>query len=357
MKPCALIIPCEGTFAETVSRGYRDALIAMGWEVIYHSSLCKLEVIEFIEQHGVRLILTQCRTGTRQLPIDAINANDVAVAVQALPFNSRQQPLGGRDSYVDPSDPEIIGLINKRVLHTPCDFRVIDSHFHRWTEMDLPVLHLPLAGNLLSALPSSLEAAHDIAMVANLADKPDVAQTWVVPLLSRLRHCSFRIYGDHGWQQIGVGAVRPAREAHGKIADIYGRATVCPNLHAAWEREVVLNEQAYMIQLCGGYQITDNPLAADVFGPFVVVAANPTEMIPQVEAAIEHPETRTEYLLSQVNQAAANHTYFNRLADIFRVLGMTDQADQAETVQGRILHKHVWEMEHRIASLTQEIGA
>lgn len=350
MKPCALVIPCEGLFSETISRGYRDALVSMGWDVIHYRCPTKLEAIDFIENHGVRLILTQCRTGTRQLPVDAINANGVAVAIQALPFNSSHEPLGGRDAYVEPSDPEIVGSINRRALHTPCDYPTIDSHFHRWIEMDLPIIHLPLAGNLLRALPTSLEVTHDVAMVLDLAEKP-----WVLPLLARLRECSFSFYGDHGWESMGAKEVRPTREAYAKLAEIYGRATVSVNLHSPWERGVVLNEQAYMIQLCGGFQITDNPLAAEMFGPYAVVASNPTEMIQAAERAIKHPEpsVRAESMLNQVQHAMALHTYHDRLAGIFRVLAMNDYADQAEIVQGRIAQQHIRGM----TALMEEVGA
>jgi hypothetical protein len=350
MKPCALIIPGDGLFGETISRGYTDALAASGWDVIHYRAICKLEVIEFIERFGVRLILAQCGTGTRQLPIDAINANGIAVALQVLPFNARHEPLAG--SYIDPSEPEITGLVHRCLLHTPFHWRALDPFFHRWTEMDLPVLDVPLAGNLCRALPSNLTLTHDIAIAGEFSDRPDVMLDWALPLLKRLRHCSFRIYGDQAWQSVGVSGIRPMREAYANMADFYARATACPNLHSAVERPLLLNEQAYLIQLCGGRQITDSSLAAEMFGAHVRVAANPTEMILAIEAMVHGRDDRLAGVVARVKQAAEKHTYFNRLTAMLGCLGLREEAALMNAAHERMRGAHVTTIERMLNSGT-----
>lgn len=350
MRRCALYIPDRVIWPEPAAHGYADALEALGWDVILHRATSKLEIIEYIEKYGVQLIFTGCRHGIRQLPIDMINRNGVRVVIEAKPHNRRHDSPSTAQT-ADPLDPVLISMIARHVLHTHYELNAWDRYFSGWFEMDMPLIHLPRAGNLMRALPSSLVPTHDIAMVGDYGDKQQAAVAWIVPLLHRLaRSSSLNVWGDPVWQQMGLPMARPLINAFSKFAEIFGRASVSPNVHGdADHRGLAVNDRTFEIPLCGGYMVTDNPLASRYLGEHCHVAPSPTHFIAAVEQAVLNPFLRFQDVVNAAHHTASQHTYFNRLASVFTALGMNNDSRAAIAKGQELADAHARALRAKVA--------
>lgn len=351
MSRCALYIPERVIWPEPAVHGFADALDSLGWDVILHRAVSKLEIIEYIEKYGVSMIFTGCRHGIRQLPIEAINRNHVRVVIEAKPFNHRNDaPSTGQ--VADPLDAPLISMIEHHLLHTYYETVAWDRYFSGWFGMDLPIIHLPRAGNLVRALPSRLVPTHDIAMVGYYGDKQAAMVRWIVPLLHRLaRSSSIQVWGDELWRQVGFGNARPLINAFAKFTEIFGQASASPNIHGDEDRRgLAVNDRVFEIPLCGGYMITDNPLANRYLGDYARVVPTPTHLIAAVEEAVQHPALRFQDMVGAATFVAANHSYFNRLAVIFHALGMDSDGRSAVEVGTKMALDHERAMHSRVAA-------
>jgi hypothetical protein len=347
-----LYIPDRVIWPEPAAHGYADALEALGWDVILHRATSKLEIIQYIEQYGVELIFTGCRHGVRQLPTEVINRNRVRVVIEAKPHNHRNDAPSTAET-ADPLDPVIISMIEHHLLYTHYELGAWDRYFNGWFGMDLPIIHLPRAGNLVRALPSSLVPTHDIAMVGYYGDKRDAAVAWIVPLLHRLaRNSSIQVWCDPLWQQMGFPMARPLINAFDKFAEIFGRASVSPNVHGEEDRRgLAVNDRTFEIPLCGGYMVTDNPLANRYLGEHARVVSSPTHLIAAVEEAVQNPFLRMSNLVSAATFVAANHSYFNRLAVIFHTMCMDEDGRSAIETGLKLAKAHARALQAKVAKV------
>ena len=341
-RPMALLMSFGGPLGDTVANGYADAFDRIGWDHMVASPKTRLQMIQLLHRHEIKMIFTLCKYGTRQLPIDIINQRKIKVVVQALLFNARNETFGGTSECVDPSDPYTLSEIESKIIHTNIEpgTGLWDRYFHRWFEMDMPLAHIPLAGNLVRGLPRSVEKTHDIACVGNFGHKADVLGGWVMPMLARLPSARTSFHGDSAWNHAGRVDVRPLRHGYHFTRDIYGSAKVSVNLHSREQRDLraLVNERTFTIPLCGGFQVTDNPVASKYLGDHVVVANNPTEFIVAVETAVAKPPMWHRTAASIV---AHKETYFNRLASIFGTFRMTEDQSRCQSVGQELALNHV----------------
>jgi hypothetical protein len=105
-----------------------------------------------------------------------------------------------------------------------------------------------------------------------------------------------------------------------------------------------------MIPLCGGIQVSDNPLAQKYLGQNCVIANTITDFINNVIRLIDNQPDRFEKIKSSVNHVAHHHTYFNRLEDLFTMGGLHDCSTVAKTKGYKAAVKHCWGMDARLSA-------
>jgi hypothetical protein len=333
-----------------VTQGYADALRYLGWTVIVRKAQWKQEVRKIIEQYDVRMIFTCCKYGLRQLPISVINQRGIVVVVRALMFNKENIDLGGTTECVDPTDPYLVQSIERKIVHTKCDIRMLGKYYHRWGEIDEPLIVLKNAGNLLRATPKSMAMIHDISMVMNLRHRQDVVATHLDPLLNRLKgRYRFNCYGDSVWQGLGIPA-RHLDEGHKHVATIYGQSLVCPNLHTSPQRlhSLSINERTFSIALAGGNQVCDNPLVPIEFGDLIDSDSTPSGFVQLVERHLCSPDQRFDRTRKLVEFTTGKHTYFHRLRTIFEILRMKDWIIEVDRAIARVGRTHLAEIDKMI---------
>lgn len=354
MNKKALLIPRPGATSKMSQMGYADALKHLGWTVYLCDPKSKLGCRRMIEDLGIGLIMTHSRYGIRQLPVSVINDNDVAVVVEALPLNPTNKTIDGPYEFAHDDEPSIIEKIRDLVVHTRFETNIWPEYMVGWNGYDIDLLHLPAAGNLVKAIPPTCSLLTDVAMVANFTHRQRVMKQLIAPLFKRLDLLgySYQAFGDNVWEMAGVNHNGPLPLDGTKLSHIYATSKVCPNIHT--ERQIDLqacvNERTFLIPLCGGIQVTDNPLTSIYLGSHCEIATGKTDFMNKVIGCIEDQSKRFDKIRAGSEEVANNHTYFNRLADIFRVMEMTGLAYETEIKRKRAAVRHCWELNARLSS-------
>lgn len=356
MNKIALLISRPGMSSRMVQQGYVDALRYLGWKVCVGNPKTKLGCRKMIEDYGVKLIMTHSRFGMRQLPIEAINANGVTVFVDALPLNDGDEVIDGPYDFAHRDEPDIVAMIGSVIVYTRLEPHLWPRFMHLWQNNN--ILHIPVAGNLIKALPPTCTTLTDVAMVANFSNRQGIMQKLIEPLFKRLDLLGHRYqaFGDNIWQLAGLSYNGPLVD-HDKLAHIYATARVCPNVHTEQQvkLQALVNERSFMIPLCGGIQVSDNPLVSKYLGLHCEIATSTTDYIKKVIDNIENQNGRFDKIKAGSEYVANNHTYFNRLIDLFHAAGLSEFAGDIETEGKRVAIKHCWEMDARLSAAERNV--
>lgn len=353
MNKCALYIPRPGGTSRMIQHGYVDAMRHLGWKVYVGDPKTKLGCARLIEQHGIGLIMTHSRYGMRQLPVDVINANQVMVFIEALPLNNDGLAVNGPYELAHKDEPDIVQAIQSVVVHTSLEPHLWDQYMSIWGESLIDVSHIPVAGNMIRALPPTCATMTDVGMVANFAHRQGIMKQLIEPLFKRLDLLghSYQAFGDDIWARAGLNYNGPLDD-HSKLSHVYATAKVCPNVHTEQQvgLQAFVNERSFMIPLCGGVQVSDNPLITRYLGQHCSVAHNVTDFMTQVVGLVENQPERFEQIRVSVEHVAHKHTYFNRLVDLFEIAGLHDQAADVAAEGQRAAVRHCWEINARLSA-------
>lgn len=354
MNKIALLIPRPGMSYAMVNNGYTDALKYLGWKVYLYDPKTKLGCRRLIEDYGVRLIMTSSRYGMRQLPIQTINNNQVAVIVDALPMNSAGLVIDGPYEFAHDDEPDLIKEIQRVIIHTHLEPNIWSKYMCGWLDNNIDLIHLPFAGNMVKALPQTCFTPIDVAMVANFSHRQNIMGHLIGPLFKRLDLLgySYQAFGDNIWQLTGLNYNGPLRGDITQLAHIYATARVCPNVHT--EKQINLkacvNERSFMIPLCGSIQVSDNPIISKYLDSHCEIAISTTDFMNKVIGLIEDQAHRFDKIRAGVEHVAHNHTYFNRLTLLFNAMGLLVFADEAKTEGQRAAVRHCWELDARLSA-------
>lgn len=354
MNKRALYIPRPGFPSQMIRQGYVDTLRDLGWTVYVVDPQTKLGCKKIIEEYGVQLIMTSSRYGIRQLPIDTINKNKVTVVVEALPLNPENLTIDGPYDFAHEDEPDILEEIDSILIHTRMEPNVWDDYMIGWKRDRLKIILLPAAGNMIKAIPPTCSVITDVAMVANFVHRQEILKYLIEPLFTRidLLGYSYQAFGDEFWHTAGLNYSGPLSADDNKLAHVYATAKVCPNVHT--EKQVVnqacLNDRTFMIPLCGGLQVCDNPIASKYLGPHCEIAKSTTDFINKVIDLIEDQSGRIDRIKAGVEHVSKSHTYFNRLATMFNVLGLKELSDETEENAERAAVRHCWKLDARLSA-------
>jgi spore maturation protein CgeB len=200
---------------------------------------------------------------------------------------------------------------------------------------------IPNAANRLWHFPTQPadRYAYDIVYLgAYLSKKRKMFHDILLPLAKRYRCGIFGPYWTmrdnflRGAQKIfrSAGLVRGARYLNRLRIVVppeeenllYSSARICVNFH---EREddgsqphTIVNQRAFKIPACGGFQICDHvPALAKYFAPDeVVMADGPDDWFRKIDYYLAHERDRHEIRLRGAQRALREHMYHNRVRDV-----------------------------------------
>lgn len=101
----------------------------------------------------------------------------------------------------------------------------------------------------------------------------------------------------------------------------YSQAIISPNYHTQGQIDnyININERAYIIPACGGFQVVDHPKPLlDVFNKDEIVYADTIEKYhDHVDYFIEHPEERFEYIYKGMKRVYEDYTLFDSMTELY----------------------------------------
>lgn len=166
--------------------------------------------------------------------------------------------------------------------------------------------------------------------------KARVLDEYLIPICreSKIR---IKIFGNSIW---------PVHQYSGSIdnslvKDFFASCIICPNLHEPHSQDLHrdMNERTFKLLSNQCFVISDyvEGLAKIFNKDEIVFAHNPDEFKELVYHYVKYPDERKPYIDRGYKSVLTQHTYLDRIRDIFLNLGMVKEAEKVETKKGQIL--------------------
>lgn len=225
---------------------------------------------------------------------------------------------------------------------------VIMCHYHPnrlnesmvgWEELGVKVGCIPNASDIFEYPLGEFreDLASDIAYVGGIW--PYKALN-ITPYLHRILPSSnsvsrllkgdlnIKIWGNQGWQLTPEFLGYPDNSL---VKHIYRSAHVCPSFSEPHSTEFGYDviERPFKILTSGGFCISDyvESMADDFFkGVSLPFFRNMEEFMDLVELARKDPESKEHFVQEGRRHILDNHTYFHRVAQLLRLLGLSEEA-------------------------------
>lgn len=196
--------------------------------------------------------------------------------------------------------------------YEPVDF-IVDFFLDVPEEKNgIPVHSLRFGCNPLIHKCPSLGHDQDVFFVGtNNPTKHRRTREWIVPALEK--HLS-RAFGPGFGQFIDIQDV-PKHYAHSYVSLNY-------HTQGQIDRYININERAYIIPACGGFEVVDNPKALrDVYDDREIVSAStPDEYLSLVDRFVSHPEERLPYIYRAMNRTYDKYNLFSQMESLWKFM-------------------------------------
>ncbi|MCP4686176.1 MAG: glycosyltransferase [bacterium] len=196
--------------------------------------------------------------------------------------------------------------------YEPCDF-LITFHLDPEREAvmrraELPLLSLPFGINPLEHYMKPGREVWDYFFVgSNSPFKREETQTFLQPLVGRYNG----ILAGTGWS-VGLGELSVS-----DTSDFYQSSGIYPNFHVKRQMRDFneVNDRTLIIPACGGFELTDNPVAmSELFAEDeMAAAASPREFQDMFARFLAHSEERRPYIQKGMRRVYGEYTLFHVL--------------------------------------------
>lgn len=161
---------------------------------------------------------------------------------------------------------------------------------------------------------------------------------YILPLCHPSTGLDVKIFGNQPWpvhQYLG-----PVEDE--TVKDLFASAVVCPNVSEPHSTDDGLGwdviERPFKVLSSGGFCISDCcPEAEAIFGDDLLFVRTPAEMEELIRYYVRHPEEREKHMASGRRRVLLEHTYFDRVAEMFEHLGMESDGAKALRLKGEFL--------------------
>jgi hypothetical protein len=153
---------------------------------------------------------------------------------------------------------------------------------------------------------------------------------YLLPLLHPSTGLRAKVFGNQPWpvhQYLGTCSDEDAR-------DLFVSATVCPNISEPHSTECGWDvvERPFKVMAAGGFCVSDEVDEAEaVFGGDLLMGIGAGHFQDLVRYYSKNPSEREKWIRAGRGRVLREHTYFDRVADIFGHLGM--QNERASTLR------------------------
>ena len=156
--------------------------------------------------------------------------------------------------------------------------------------------------------------------------KAKAIDRYIIPLCHPVGRFNVKIFGGQNWPVCQyMGYIE-----NDEVKNVFRSATICPNIsepHSqAFGYDII--ERPFKVLFSGGFCISDyvQSMAEDVFDDDeIVFAKDPEEFFELVNHYLKYPDERIPYIHRGFNKVVSEHTYFHRVAQILKELGLEEE--------------------------------
>ena len=216
-------------------------------------------------------------------------------------------------------------------IHYPQEF--IEQTHGYWKYHGVPTYGELLAADTFEYTNGQFrpEFASDISFIGGYwAYKAQTFNKYLLPLCNDFKY-RIKIFGNNPW---------PVPQYCGYVQneivkDILASATICPNLSephsGVFGFDIIERPFKLLANKC--FMISDYVEGLNMtFGDKIVMAKSPTDFWEKIDYFIKNPEKRIPYIQQGYEEVINNHTYFNRVNEIFTNLGLLSHAQKCNEV-------------------------
>jgi len=294
-----------GNSEKEFNYGYINAFRMIGWNSNMLDLSNKLNTQEAIENLNINTICCDMTHVEKTIPIDYINKNNIKIIIHMNDLNNL----------------EITQDIKCKVLWT-----------NNKNDSNDKILYLPLAGDMEYGIPTKYKKNKKIIIVGDNFKDKNIIDKWIVPIATRLNtlKCNFTIYGDR------FAISNP-------VSNMYANSNVVINIQDVDRNS--LNSYTYSIPLSNGFQMTNHPLVQENFGDLIYSENNVTKFMKKLESVLSDDSLDKDICCRAMEHTVRNHTYLNRLYDIFDKFQDDDMCKAIKTKMESLSEIYIWEMD------------
>lgn len=238
---------------------------------------------------------------------------------------------------------------NVMALHTTCNQpNYLSTYYHpdwiedsfgHWMKYGMNVKSHLLAADLFeytNGTPKP-ELRCDLSFVGGYWPyKARVLEEYLIPLC-RDNSCKIKIFGNGIW---------PVHQYCGSIPDnlvkhLWASSTICPNLHEPHSQDLHrdCNERTFKLLANRSFVISDyiEGLARIFKDDEIVFAHNPQEFKELILHYIKYPNERIPYIQRGYKKVIMEHSYFERVQEVFMNLNLLNEAANISHMKSKIL--------------------
>jgi hypothetical protein len=214
----------------------------------------------------------------------------------------------------------------------------IDKTHQYWIDAGIPVKSILLASDVYDYTRGKKvpEFESDICFIGGYWPyKADVLNPYLINLCYDTDY-KIKIFGNSHWPVVQYcGSIENNMTKH-----VTASATICPCLHEphAGKFGFDISERIYKLLSNKCFVISNYVEGIDkLFNDSIVLVDDPESFKEKVKYFIENPEKRQPYIDNGYNKVINNHTYFDRVIQIFDTLGIYEDRDRAQYTKQMVL--------------------
>lgn len=149
-----------------------------------------------------------------------------------------------------------------------------------------------------------------------------VINDYLFPLLNNVGEYKVKIFGNQPWP---VNQYCGLIKDH-KVKDLFRSASISPNLSEPHAQKfgIDINERIFKILFSGGFCVSDNVEAYNIFEDGIVLAHGPEDFKLKIDHYLHNPKEKNEISKRGRKIVIQKHTGFDRAAQIAQYLGMNN---------------------------------
>lgn len=180
------------------------------------------------------------------------------------------------------------------------------------------------------------EIASDVAFVGGRwGYKAITLDAYLLKLCNPNLNINLKIFGNTSWNVPQYCGYIPDNI----VKHVFSSATVCPSISELHSQDFGhdIIERPFKLLSNKSFVISDNVAGLrKLFPDGIVFAENPQDFVEKVFHYLKNPDERLPFIKNGYEAVIKNHTYFDRMSQLFKNLGLLKESDNVMSVKNQV---------------------